>query len=366
ALQWDTPFGRAANDVDIYLVDDDMVIWAESISDNIAGGDPVEVLHFTNNLGGIFGSKTTQFHLIIAHFAGPEAGLMKYVLFKSSGVTVQEYHTASATLYGHANAVGAEAVGAAFYLQTPAYGQSPPLLEYFSSAGGTPILFDAAGGATYDLRQKPEIVGPDGVNTTFFYADTNRDPDAWPNFFGTSAAAPHAAAVAALLRSYNPALLPTEIYAALETSAIDMNAPGFDHDSGHGFIQADQALAGLGEPPPPPHEPIPPVPHFTYSCLAKLCTFDGTASTDDSGIVSHTWTFGDGQSGEGSKPQHTYGTVGSYTASLTVVDDEGESATATATVTVKKKGTSSGSSDATGEQPVNDFCARNPNHPKCR
>ena len=45
----------------------------------------------------------------------------------------------------------------------------------------------------------PQVAATDGGNTTFFIADTSRDPDTQPNFVGTSAAAPHAAAIAALV-----------------------------------------------------------------------------------------------------------------------------------------------------------------------
>ena len=41
----------------------------------------------------------------------------------------------SGTIYGHANALGAVAVGAARYQQTPAFGVSPAVLEPFSSVG---------------------------------------------------------------------------------------------------------------------------------------------------------------------------------------------------------------------------------------
>ena len=96
-----------------------------------------------------------------------------------------------------------------------------------SSAGPTLIRFDTFGAPTGPvLRQKPEIVAPDGGNNTFFGADyvhaTDTDTD--PNFFGTSAAAPGAAGVAALMKQANAALLPAGIYAALETTALDMVA----------------------------------------------------------------------------------------------------------------------------------------------
>ena len=60
-------------------------------------------------------------------------------------------------------------MGAAFYFDTPACGTTPAQLERFSSEGGAPILFDTAGTrlATPVVRQKPDFVGPDGVNNTF-------------------------------------------------------------------------------------------------------------------------------------------------------------------------------------------------------
>src|SRR5262249_34020494 len=65
------------------------------------------------------------------------------------------------------------------------------------------------------------------------------------NFFGTSAAAPHAAGVAALLMQDKPTLTPAQIYKTLENTAIDMGPPGFDNNSGFGLIQADAALDAL-------------------------------------------------------------------------------------------------------------------------
>jgi Subtilase family len=168
---------------------------------------------------------------------------MKYVL-SGFGGTIQEFATNSGTIYGHANANGAEAVGAAAYFQTPAFGVFPPVLELYSSSGTTPVLFDLAGNRlpTPDPRtDKPEIVAPDGVDTTFF-GSGDIDGDGFPNFFGTSAAAPHAAAVAALLLQAKPALTPPNIYATMQSNTINIGPPGFDNDSGFGLIQADAAV----------------------------------------------------------------------------------------------------------------------------
>jgi len=243
-LQWDSPFfsvsggSGSPNDVDIYVLNaaGTQVVGGTASTDT--GNDAVEVFNFRNP------GATADFNLMIVNFAGPVPGFIKYVNVGSSSITTREFNTASSTLFGHANAQGAEAVGAAAWFNTPAFGVSPPQLEAFSSAGPTPILFDIAGNrfASPVIRQKPEIVAPDGVNTTFFGSDIPQDPDTFPNFFGTSAAAPHAAAVAALLLERQPALAPSVIYSALEHTAIDMGPPGFDSDSGFGLIQADAAL----------------------------------------------------------------------------------------------------------------------------
>jgi hypothetical protein len=95
-----------------------------------------------------------------------------------------------------------------------------------------------------DVRLKPEITAVDGVNTTFFFNDSHGS-DGIDDFFGTSAAAPHAAGVAALMLEARPAATPEEIKTVLESTAIDMGVAGFDHDSGYGLIQADLALAAL-------------------------------------------------------------------------------------------------------------------------
>ncbi|MDH3431957.1 MAG: FG-GAP-like repeat-containing protein, partial [Gammaproteobacteria bacterium] len=141
---------------------------------------------------------------------------------------------------------GAIATGAAFYMDTPENGTSPPVLRPFSSAGGAPTLFDVNGVplAEPEYRQAPEIVAVDGVNTTFFFDDSIGN-DGIDDFTGTSAAAPHAAGVAALVLEADPAALPDELGRSLKNTAIDMGAPGVDLDSGHGLIQADAAIAAV-------------------------------------------------------------------------------------------------------------------------
>jgi subtilisin family serine protease len=170
-------------------------------------------------------------------------------------------------LQGHPGAAGAAAVGASFFAQTPRCGTTAvAVLEPYSSAGGDPILFDTSGKRLAPApppRQKPDFVGPDGVNTSYFgfplagssFTDTSAVPECqndatYNNFFGTSAATPHAAAVAALMLQANSALTPAQIYGALRSTALPMGNGQPDYLNGAGFIQADAALASL--PPGPP------------------------------------------------------------------------------------------------------------------
>ncbi len=260
SYQWDQPFftvsggAGSTNNMDLCLVDNTNTVVATGANNNV-GGDPVEVVTFNNPAA----ATNTTFTIQLSRVAGGNPGRMKYMDYgQMGGFTINQFATNSPTLVAHANATNAEAVGAAFYDNTPVFGVNPPLAEGFSSAGGTPILFDVNGNAVGPIvRNKPRIVAPDGTNTTFFGNDIadpgdGSDTDAFPNFFGTSAATPHAAAFGALLLENTPTLTPAQLYAALEATAIDMFTPGFDFDTGLGFIQAQSIVGAACAAPPAP------------------------------------------------------------------------------------------------------------------
>ncbi|MEM9820443.1 MAG: S8 family serine peptidase, partial [Bacteroidota bacterium] len=249
SLQWDDPFGSlpgavdaADTDIDIRLYNSSFSLVAYSETANVVSGDPLEIMSYTNN------GATQQFNIVILHYSGPTPNYLKYVSWTNS-ITIDEYDTESSTIVGHANSEGAIAIGAAAWYNTPAYGASPATVNDFSSLGGTPIFFDKLGNPIATItRQKPEFVGPDGANTTFFGTDIAIDADAFPNFFGTSAAAPHAAGAAALIVEMG-ATTRTEVLNAFINTSEDMDNPhtgggdvGFDFATGFGMAQTNSAI----------------------------------------------------------------------------------------------------------------------------
>ncbi|HEX8323822.1 MAG TPA: S8 family serine peptidase [Tepidisphaeraceae bacterium] len=258
SFQWDQPFlsastaaGRSAgsaSSVGVYLLNSAKTGVLEHSSESQVGQDAVQILSYENS-----GTTAVTAYLVAKVRSGPTPGRIKFVDYGDDGndgtpITVQ-YATNSGTAVGHAVAPGGLGVGAAPYYATPAFEVSPAEAESFSSAGGVPILFAPNGTrlATPQYRNQPAIVAPDGGATTFFGQQDIIDyvRDGQYHFYGTSAAAPHAAAVAALLLQAKPSLTNTQVYAVLQNTAADMGPSGFDYDTGYGLVQADAALASV-------------------------------------------------------------------------------------------------------------------------
>ena len=255
-LQWDDPFysvsggAGAKTDLDLLVYINGALTFA-SASDNL-GGDPVEGLFLQSN-----SPTPVSVEIVITKYAGPDPGYIKWVHFGNGGVpTFIEHDTKSSTCVGHANAEGAIAVGASAYFNTPAFNAnlSTAVINSYSSKGGDFVFIKKDGKKTGrgqgKRRDKPEITAVDGTNTTFFGSDISQDADAFPNFFGTSAAAPHAAAVAALMQeAKRNKLNPANVLSIMRNSALDMDDPetpgfdkGFDYRTGAGLIQADRCV----------------------------------------------------------------------------------------------------------------------------
>ncbi|AMP36320.1 S8 family peptidase [Ralstonia solanacearum] len=185
------------------------------------------------------------------------------IRLQTSRVVIDQFGTADAAMFGHVLSPNAITTGAANYLSTPMC--DPTLktaqLERFSSHGGGLMLFDNDGRALARpvLDGKPDIVGPDGASSVFFglpakdgakgFGVYNLNCRYYPEypyqFYGTSAAAPHIAGVAALMRQAVPKATPDQIYNALRKTAVDMDVPGHDNATGAGFVQPERALREL-------------------------------------------------------------------------------------------------------------------------
>jgi Subtilase family/CARDB/Bacterial Ig domain len=258
-LFWSDPLGASTNDYDLYLLDPTgSNVIASSTNPQNGTQNPYECIpnqsSTTNPAVGDL--------IVIVKFSG--AGRFLHL---STGRGELAISTQGSTR-GHdcaTNAFDVAAVNA--YVPFPGspnpYGSYPnPFtggaanpVETFSSDGfrrvfyqanGTPITpsnFSSTGGA---VRQKPDITAADGVTT-----DVPNFGSPPPYFFGTSAAAPHAAAIAALMKSYNPSITASQIRAIFTNTALDIMATGWDRDSGAGIVMALAALENTPAPPQP-------------------------------------------------------------------------------------------------------------------
>ncbi|HEV8542412.1 MAG TPA: S8 family serine peptidase [Verrucomicrobiae bacterium] len=234
ALFWNDPLGKSTNDYDLYIVSSSgRSIIARSDDYQHGASDPAEIVDQVQ--------KGQRVVVVLS------SGIRRF-LHVDTGEAQLAINT-DGNVRGHACAPDAfcvaamsiESAGGGAFLG----GLANPL-ETFTSDGprrifyasdGTPLTpddFTATGGV---LRQKPDLTAADGVSTSV--------PGFSP-FFGTSAAAPHAAAVAALVKSYKPSLNPSEIRAALMESAVDVDPAGPDEDSGAGIVTALGAIQQLG------------------------------------------------------------------------------------------------------------------------
>jgi subtilisin family serine protease len=223
-LQWNDPFGASSNDYDLFVVDDPGgTVRAAGTSAQSGTQDPYEEVGVTNPT-----ASTLQLGLAIKKVAGLDRTLK--ILCTPADIAL-EHRTALGSIFGHAAIEEAIAVGA-IDVHDPGLND----VESFSSGGPAVIHFPS-----FRQRAKPDLVAFDGVATT---------APGFADFHGTSAAAPHAAAVAALLLSKNPFLAPADIQGILTATAVDVGPPGRDHLAGAGRLDALAALDATPMPCP--------------------------------------------------------------------------------------------------------------------
>jgi subtilisin-like proprotein convertase family protein len=262
-LFWADALGRSGNDYDLYLFDanSNIVAFSQAVQDG--NDNPYEIVR-TPRLGA------PGLRLAVVKFRGEDRYFQLSALgsrFKNSPDGLIAYNTPG-VLRGHAAAADAFATAAApaatalpFLLEPgdppnpvgpfPSAFTSTQLPERFTSDGPrrmffnpdgtaiTPDDFSSSGGA---VRMKPDITAADGVNTSV---------DDFAPFFGTSAAAPHAAAIAGLVLSGNPDFTTAEMREAFSATALDLAPAGVDIRTGAGVVRADRVLAYTGATPEP-------------------------------------------------------------------------------------------------------------------
>jgi hypothetical protein len=258
-LQWNDPFGQSGNDYDLFLIERSTGTVVDS-STNVQDGlqDPKEDVSFVNPF-----ASPLLIGAAVAKTVSAETRRLK-LSCPDSGAGLQ-YHSEQGDVFGHP-AVSEVIAVAAIGVQDPALS----MVEAFSSRGPAVIFFPSAG-----FRPKPDLAAFDGVTTTV--------PHFMP-FFGTSAAAPHSAAIAALLLSKNAALTPAQIKTALTSSAVDVGPAGFDAVSGAGRVDAFAAINAVSIPTTTTSTPTTTTSTSTTTpgprCVAGGCD-DGNPCTDD-------------------------------------------------------------------------------------
>jgi hypothetical protein len=268
-LQWAEPWNGVGTNLDAYLLSGGGAkVLAKSTEANISGTQrPVEIVSWENSSAG---SQTVQLAINRRLGASPR---LKFVLLQNGGgVSATEYPKSSGgdvvgpAVFGHAGAASAIAVAAVPYSDSTR-------IERYSSRGPVTHLFGpvegpgpAAALGAPEVIAKPDLAATDCGATTFFaFPQAGK----W-RFCGTSAAAPHAAAVAALVRQAKPTLPAQQVRNALEETAAPVG--GFPADAaGAGRVDAFAAIAGLPGPIEGGDEPSEPA--------AALETLSGSATT---------------------------------------------------------------------------------------
>jgi subtilisin-like proprotein convertase family protein len=245
-LHWSDPGTLAVpasfNDYDLFVLDQDLRnVVAASTDLQDGAGLPFEGLDLRLPPG---------YRIVVAKHPQAEIRAIRAVVYRGElGIATpgSTYgHNSTADAFGVAAVNSAEAAGGEFFA-----GPTTPV-EIFSSDGPRRMFYDRdgnpiKGGVTFasgggELRNKPDITGADGVSTTL-PAGSGLNP-----FFGTSAAAPHVAAIAALVKSAVPSISAAQLRKVLLDGALDIEAAGNDQDSGRGIASAMNSLKKANAP----------------------------------------------------------------------------------------------------------------------
>lgn len=319
--QWAEPLNGVEADLDAYLLSSGGVPLVplpgtNGTSDNIGSGEPVEILGFENPtpaamevqlaIDRCFSTPTEKAEEKGCNFKANAARKprVKLILLENGrGVTATEYPKSGGgdvvgpTIYGHAGARGALAVAAV-------RASNSSNAEYYTSRGPVTHYFGPVIGKTpaaplpkaEQLIEKPDLAASDCVATTFFVPA----PGGF-RFCGTSAAAPHAAGVAALALEADPEATPTQVAEGLRATARPVGTESANA-VGAGLIDAYAAVDSIALPPKitfpglvnPTKNNRPPITFTANRPVSFSCSLDGAALQPCSSPFIPAQTLADG------------------------------------------------------------------------
>jgi subtilisin family serine protease len=261
-LQWAEPWNGVLTDLDAVLLSPSgskVLTGSVEANSGFKGTQrPVETFEWSNEAKT---SETVQ--LVINRFSGLSPRLKFILMENGGGVSAVEYPVSSGgdvvgpTIAGHAAAAAAISVAAVPFSNSAnveRYSSRGPVTHYFGPVEGSTAALPL--GLPEEIA-KPDLAATDCGATTFFATFTG---STW-RFCGTSAAAPHAAAVAALLRQAKPSLTNQQVRKAMTGTASPVGIFG-PRAAGAGLVNALAAIGGLSGPiegGDGPSETVPPL-----------------------------------------------------------------------------------------------------------
>ncbi|HUP04273.1 MAG TPA: S8 family serine peptidase, partial [Bryobacteraceae bacterium] len=245
-LMWSDPLHASSNDYDLFITDSSGNVVASSTNVQNGTQSPEEDITGNTAVSSACNSGTCHI-LIVKHAAAATRGL-----FLSTERGVLSIATNGAT-YGHAAAASAFGIAASNGQYGDAayhagcngfsstcnngveeYSSDGPRRMFYTPGGAaiTPgnVLFGTSGGT---LLSKPDFAAADNVGTGV---------NGYASFTGTSAAAPHAAAIAALLLQAVPTLTASAMRTALGSGAVAISGSAPNNYGGKGLIMAPSAI----------------------------------------------------------------------------------------------------------------------------
>jgi hypothetical protein len=331
-LQWSEPraiFPTAGQggftDLDLYIMDQTgtQCLFESSGAQGNGAGDTLERVTFGAGLGG------TAVKIVVNVFGAFGAAAVPVIDLRWRGTAAQtDVPTRAGSLNPDSNYIGLATSSAAVNTTTG-------LLEGFSSGGpvqlGLTTLWNGAGnpglpgpgvaataGPTWAAADGTSISGAGGFGAPAAGCPTNIQGNC--RFFGTSAAAPHAAGCDALVRAAfnNPGANPLFINAQLASTATDMGAPGPDNNNGAGLLNC---LAAAGAPTARCQDRT--VPTDPGVCIAASVSIDNGSSDPEGQPLALS-----------QNPAAPYN-LGNTITTLTVTDQQGITDTCSATIAVQ-------------------------------